>query len=134
MSATWAVLSDGKYMKILYRPAGHAGHAGLRVLRGDEYAGLCYRIINHKPRGDTAVAAPSGAEDPVRLQADFLAAQQQAGAYERLWLVAPAPVQKRLAACLPAAVTALISARLNEDWLPRSNADIEIALKDRLDP
>lgn len=131
MSATWAVLSDGKYMKILYRPAGHAG---LRVLRGDDYAGLCYRIINQKPRGDTAVAAPSGAEDPVRLQADFLAAQQQAGAYERLLLVAPAPVQKRLSARLPAAVTALISARLNEDWLPRSNADIETALKDRLDP
>ena len=131
MSATWAVLSDGKYMKILYH---RAGHVGLRVLRGDDYAGLCYRIINHKPRGDTAVAAPSGTEDPVRLQADFLAAQQQAGAYDRLLLIAPTAAQKRLSACLPAAVTALISARLIEDWLPKSNADIETALKDRLDP
>ena len=131
MSTTWAVLSDGKYIKILYQCGGRDK---LRVLKSEAYAGLCYQLINNKPRGDTAVATRSSPQDAIRLQADFLSAQQQAGAYDRLLLIAPPPVQQRLSACLPAAVTALIGAGLNKDLLSQSNDAIETALGDRLNP
>lgn len=131
MSVTWAVLSDGRYLKILYK---QSERASLRVLKTDNYAGLCYQIVNNKPRGDTAVAARSKPQDYIRLQADFLSREHQAGAFDDLLLVAPDDVIERLCARLPATVTDSIVAGMNQDWLPKSNDDIAAALGDRLNP
>ena len=129
---TWAVLSDGKYIKILYNTSEHAALLILNADKHEAFAELCYKVVNNKDKGDTSVPKQSSEQDYIQLQADFLAEQQQAGAFDRLVLVAPQTVLQRLRAALPESVNALIAAELAEDLLPQSNSDIEEQLASKM--
>ncbi len=120
---TWIVLSDGRYIKVLYQSSSDSN---LLVLKSDDhecYAELCYEVASGRAPGNDSVVFSS--ERYIRLQADFLEEQMRVGSYHRLVLVAPSLVLEALREALSDKVIALIAGELAEDLLSASNDMIE---------
>lgn len=127
---TWAVLSDGRYIKILINKG--EGQS-LVILNADDlkaYAELCYLMVNNKPFNGTGDDAVSKQIDNAQHQADFLAEHHKQGLFDLLVLVAPEDVLAKLKAALPEPIAKLVVGELAEDLTVTSNDVIENRLAD----
>lgn len=125
---TWAVLSDGRYIKILINKGD--GQA-LYILNIDDlkaYSDLCYLMVNGKPLNGTGEDAISKKIDNIQCQADFLAEQHKLGLFDLLVLAAPADVLVNLKGALPEQLANLVVGELEEDLTVTSNDVIESKL------
>lgn len=122
---TWAVLSDGRYIKIL---VDKGEGKTLVVLDADDlkaYADLCYYLVNAKPLDPAGNAVKPDRPTNIQLQADFMAEHHKLGMFDRLILVAPQEVLSGLKAALPEQLTGLIDGELAEDLTVTSNDVIQ---------
>ena len=122
---TWAVLSDGRYIKVM---VSHGEGKKLNVLDADKHedlATLCYKMVNSKPEFSPKGSVKAEKIDFVKLQADFLAKQYEKELYERLVIAAPAEVVQSLRAALPENINQLVSGELAEDITTKSADVIE---------
>jgi protein required for attachment to host cells len=120
---TWAVLSDGRYLKVM---VNNGENKKLNVLDADKHedlATLCYKMVNSKPEFSPKGSVKAEKINFVQLQADFLAEQYNKKLYERLVIAAPADVAKSLRAALPENIEQLVAGELAEDITTKS-ADI----------
>ena len=127
---TWAVLSDGRYIKVMIN---NGEGKKLNVLDADKHedlATLCYKMVNSKPEFSPKGSVKAEKIDFVKLQADFLAKQYEKELYERLVIAAPAEVAKSLRAALPENIEQLVAGELAEDITTKSADIIEDKLAD----
>jgi protein required for attachment to host cells len=129
-TTTWAVLSDGRYIKVMI----HNGtDTSLHVLDADknpDLAEICYQVVNSKPEFSAKGSVKAKKMDFIQLQADFLAKQYEQGLYQQLIIAAPGDVIKSLRAALPANLNELVVGELAEDLMIKSNDLIDAALAD----
>lgn len=127
---TWAVLSDGRYIKILFNKGEGTV---LNVLDADDlpaYAELGYLMVNNKPLGATGDDAVSKKIDNLQCQADFLAEHHKLEMFDLLVIAAPQDVLTGLKNALPKDLQQLVVGELAEDLTVSSNDDIENRLAD----
>jgi protein required for attachment to host cells len=127
---TWAVLSDGRYIKIMINKGEGKK---LTVLDADKHEGLaalCYQLVNSKPEFSVKGSVKAEKIDFIKLHADFLAKQYEQNLFERLVIAAPADVIKRLRDALPENVNQLVAGELPEDITTKSCDVIEDKLAD----
>lgn len=127
---TWAVLSDGRYIRVM---VSNGDGKTLNVLDADKHedlATLCYKIVNSKPEFSPKGSVKAEKIDFVQLQADFLVKQYEKELYQRLVIAAPDDVVKSLRVALPENIDQLISGELNEDITTKSCDIIEDKLAD----
>ncbi|MGB1799545.1 MAG: host attachment protein [Gammaproteobacteria bacterium] len=127
---TWAVLSDGRYLKVM---VNNGENKKLNVLDADKHedlATLCYKMVNSKPEFSPKGSVKAEKINFVQLQADFLAEQYNKELYERLVIAAPADVAKSLRAALPENIEQLVAGELAEDITTKSADIIEAKLVD----
>jgi len=127
---TWAVLSDGRYIKIL---VNKGSGKELVVLLADDlqaYADLCYQVISGKPLNAPGEAGKSEKRSNIQLQADFLSEHREQKLFDQLVIAAPKDVLKALRDALPEQVEQLIIGELAEDLTMNSNDVIENRLGD----
>jgi len=127
---TWAVLSDGRYIKILINKGTGTE---LTILNADDlqaYADLCYQVVNGKPLSATGVSVKPDKRNDIQLQANFLAEYYEQKLFDLLVIAAPQDVLKALRDALPEQVAQLIIGELAEDLTTNSNDVIENRLGD----
>jgi protein required for attachment to host cells len=112
---TWAVLCDGRYIKVMVNKGEGKSLNVLDADKHEDLATLCYKMVNSKPEFSPKGAVKADKIDFIQLQADFLATQFEKGLYDRLVIAAPADVIKALRAALPDAVNQLVAGELPED-------------------
>jgi protein required for attachment to host cells len=124
-ATTWAVLSDGRYIKIMVNNGEGKKLTVLDADKHEDLAALCYKMVNSKP--DFSVKGSVKAEkiDFIQMQADFLAKQHEKKLYERLVIAAPADVAKELREALPENINQLVAGELPEDITTKSSYIIE---------
>lgn len=123
-SITWAVLTDGRYIRVLYNKG--SGQT-LQTLKADDcqpLADLCYEVVTGVKPGSTNGTA-SRKKSNMQLLADFLAEQLQAGQYQKLILVAPPSKLAELESELDTAVSDVIIDEVGKDLLALSIDAIE---------
>lgn len=131
-TTTWAVLSDGRYIKILINKGTGTT---LLVLDADDleaYARLCYEVVNGKPLHASAESGKTEKRTNIQLQAEFLAEHQQLGLFDQIVIAAPQDVLTALRDALPEQVAQLIVGELAEDLTVYSNDIIESRLGDMI--
>ena len=124
-TTTWAVLSDGRYIKIL---CNKGDGKSLVILNADDlqaYADLCYLMVNGKPMNGTGDLAKSKKINNIQFQADFLAEHYEQKLFDLLVIAAPQDVLKALKDALPEQLRQLIVGELAEDLTTNSNDVIE---------
>ncbi len=120
---TWAVLSDGRYIKVMINNGENKKLTVLDADKHEDLATLCYKMVNSKPEFLLKGSVKAKKIDFVQLQADFLVEQYNKELYERLVIAAPADVAKSLRAALPENIEQLVTGELTEDITTKS-ADI----------
>lgn len=120
---TWAVLSDGRYIKVMINNGDNKKLTVLDADKHEDLATLCYKMVNSKPEFLLKGSVKAEKIDFVRLQADFLVKQYNKELYERLVIAAPADVAQSLRAALPENINQLVVGELAEDITVKS-ADI----------
>ena len=122
---TWAVLSDGRYLKVM---VNNGEGSKLNVLDADKHedlATLCYKMVNSKPEFSPKGSVKAEKIDFIELQADFLTKQFEKELYQRLVIAAPAEVASSLKAFLPENIQQLVAGELAEDITIKSADVIE---------
>jgi len=127
---TWAVLSDGRYIKILINKGVSQSLVILNVDDLKAYSDLCYLMVNGKPLNGTGEDAVSRKIDNIKYQAEFLAEHHKLGLFDLLVLAAPKGILEGLRKALPEQVANLIVGELEGDLTVTSNDDIENQLSD----
>lgn len=127
---TWAVLSDGRYIKVMVNNGENKKLTVLDADKHEDLATLCYKMVNSKPEFLLKGSVKAEKIDFVQLQADFLAEQYNKKQYERLVIAAPANVSKSLRAALPENIEQLVAGELVEDITVKSADIIEDKLAD----
>ena len=122
---TWAVLSDGRYIKVMVNKGTGKKLSVLDADKHEDLAALCYQLVNSKPEFSVKGSVKAEKIDFIKLQADFLAKQYEQNLFERLVIAAPADVIKRLRAALPENVNQLVAGELAEDIMTKSCDVIE---------
>ena len=120
-STTWAVLGDGRYIRIMV-DEGAGNH--LLTLKADDVeplARLCYELITRKAPLTSEVP---GERSYCKLVADFLTEQHAANAFGSLVIAAPAEVLKALRDALPDELNRVVAGELAEDILAKSSNEI----------
>ncbi len=127
---TWAVLSDGRYIKVMINNGENKKLTVLDADKHEDLATLCYKMVNSKPEFLLKGSVKAKKIDFVQLQADFLVEQYNKELYERLVIAAPADVAKSLRAALPDNINQLVAGELAEDITVKSADIIEDKLAD----
>ena len=127
---TWAVLSDGRYIKILINKGTGKELVVLLADNLEAYADLCYQVVSGKPLNASGDAGKSGKQSNIQLQADFLSEHREQKLFDQLVIAAPQDVLKALRDALPEQVEQLIVGELAEDLTVTSNDVIENRLAD----
>ncbi len=122
---TWAVLSDGRYIKIMVNNGEGKNLHVLDADKNEDLAVLCYKIVNSKPEFSVSGSVKAEKIDYIQLQAGFLASQYEKGLFNRLVIAAPADVVKALRVALPEAINQLVDSELSEDLTTKSCDIIE---------
>jgi Bacterial archaeo-eukaryotic release factor family 12 len=131
-TTTWAVLSDGRYIKILINKGAVEQ---LVVLDADDlpaYAELCYLMVNGKPLNGTGDAAISKKINNLQHQADFLAEHHKLGMFDLLVIAAPEDVLTGIKNALPEQLAKLIVGEIAEDLTTISNDEIQMRFADMI--
>ena len=129
-TTTWAVLSDGRYIKILINTGSGKELVVLQADKMQAYADLCYTMVNGKPPYAPGKAGKSEKLDNIQLQADFLVEHREQGLFDLLVIAAPQEVLKAFRAALPEQMAKLIVGELAEDLTTNSNDVIENRLEE----
>jgi release factor family 12 len=129
-STTWAVLSDGRYIKILINKGEGKDFVILNADDLQAYADLGYLMVNGKPLNGTGDAAISKKINNVQCQADFLAEHHKLEMFDLLVLAAPQEVLTAFHDALPEQLAKLIVGELAEDLTTNSNDVIANRLGD----
>ena len=128
-NTTWAVLGDGRYIRIMV----HGGSGNyLLTLKADDVeslAKLCYELITRKA---PLTADIPGERSYSKLVAEFLNEQYAANAFDRLVIAAPAEVLKALRDALPDKLNRVVAGELTEDILAKSSNEIRDIIGDML--
>ena len=122
---TWAVLSDGRYIKVMINNGEGKKLTVLDADKHEDLATLCYKMVNSKPEFSPKGSVKAEKIDFVKLQADFLVEQYKKQLFERLVIAAPADVSKSLRDALPDNVDQLVVGELAEDITTKSCDIIE---------
>ena len=122
---TWAVLSDGRYIKVMINNGEGKKLTVLDADKHEDLATLCYKMVNSKPEFSPKGSVKAEKIDFVKLQADFLVEQYEKQLFERLVIAAPADVTKSLRDALPDNVDQLVVGELAEDITTKSCDIIE---------
>ena len=122
---TWAVLSDGRYIKVMINNGEGNKLTVLDADKHEDLATLCYKMVNSKPEFSPKGSVKAEKIDFVKLQADFLVEQYEKQLFERLVIAAPADVTKSLRDALPDNVDQLVVGELAEDITTKSCDIIE---------
>ncbi len=128
---TWAVLSDGRYIRVLFNKG--AGNT-LLTLKADDsqaLADLSYEVVRGVKPGAIDGTASKTKSD-MQLLADFLAQQLAESEYDRLILVAPQATLDELKQELSDEVKQVIAGELAKDLLASSIDEIEQLLSEQL--
>lgn len=120
---TWAVLSDGRYIKVMVNNDDGKKLTVLDADKHEDLSTLCYKMVNSKPEFSPKGSVKAEKIDFVQLQADFLASQYEKELFNRLVIAAPSDVVKSLRHALPENINQLVVGELNEDIMTKS-ADI----------
>lgn len=127
---TWAVLCDGRYLRVMINNGEDKKLSVLDADKNAELSELCYQMVNSKPEFSVKGSVKAQQLDFIQLQADFLAKQHEQGLYDRIVLVAPTDVMKSLRNALPDNVNQLIANEIAEDLTAKSCDVIEAKLAD----
>ena len=100
-TTTWAVLCDGRYIRILINDGSGKALTVLKVNDLPAYADLCYQVVNGKPLSAVSVSVKSEKLNYIQLLADFLAEHYQQKLFDLLVLVAPQDALTALRDALP---------------------------------
>ena len=125
---TWAVLSDGRYLRIYFNNGEDKVFAPLRVEDLQAYAELHYLTVNNKPLNATGEDAKAKKLNYAECHADFLAAQHKEGLFDALILGGPGAITSSLRDALPEALQGLVIAEVAEDLTLLSSDVIEAQL------
>ena len=101
---TWAVLSDGRYIKVMINNGENKKLTVLDADKHEDLATLCYKMVNSKPEFLLKGSVKAEKINFVQLQADFLVEQYNKELYERLVIAAPADVVQHPLSLAAAAV------------------------------
>ncbi len=127
---TWAVLCDGRYIKVMVNKGEGKSLNVLDADKHEDLAALCYKMVNSKPEFSVSGSVKSTKINFIELQADFLSKQYEKGLYQRLVIAAPADVIKALRDALPKNINELVAGELPEDLTTKSCDIIEEKLAD----
>ncbi len=122
---TWAVLSDGRYIKVMVHNGTGTKFSVLDADKNEALAQLCYQMVNCKPMLSGKETAESEKINFIQLHADFLSAQHEQNLFDSLLIAAPQTVIKSLRDALPEQLNQLIVGELEEDVLMKSNDDLD---------
>ncbi len=114
-ATTWAVLCDGRYIKVMVNKGVGKSLNVLDADKHEDLAALCYKMVNSKPEFSVKGSVKSESINFIQLQADFLAKQYEKGLFGRLVIAAPAEVIKSLRSALPENINQLVVGELPED-------------------
>jgi protein required for attachment to host cells len=120
-TTTWAVLSDGRYIKVMVHNGTGTKFSVLDADKNEALAQLCYQMVNCKPMLSGKETAASEKINFIQLQADFLSAQHEQNMFDRLVIAAPEAVIKSLRDALPEQLNQLVVGELEEDILMKPN-------------
>ncbi len=129
---TWAVLSDGRYIKIMVNNGEGKKLSVLDADKHEDLAALCYKMVNSKPEFSVQGSVKSEKINFVQLQAEFLAEQYEKDLFNRLVIAAPAEVVKAFRDALPENINQLVDGELPEDIMTKSCDVIEDKLADMI--
>jgi len=118
---TWVILTDGSYIKIMFNTASGAELKTLRDGDFEHTSKIAYQMVTRK----RALTIDHAGQDTIheeqifflKLLSDFLVAQLENNAWQKLVLVAPGEIIELLVKQLPGAVTDRITAVVNDDML-----------------
>jgi len=129
-TTTWAVLGDGRFIKVLINKGPGKELAILISDNLEAFADLCYEASTGRSPHASGNTGRSDKRSNIQLQADFLSEQHQKNMFDQLVVVAPEEVLKSLRDALPEQVKQSIIKELAEDLLPKSGDVIENLLAD----
>ena len=129
-TTTWAVLGDGRYIRILVNKGPGKELAALNSDNLEAFADLSYELRTGKSPHASGDAGKSDKRSYIQLQADFLSEQHEQKMFDLLVIAAPQDVLKSLRDALPEQVNQLIIGELAEDLLANSADVIENMLAD----
>ncbi len=127
---TWAVLCDGRYIKVMINKSDDKKLSVLDADKNEDLAALCYKMVNSKPEFSLKGSVKAKSIDFIELQAGFLAEQYEKELFDRLVIAAPVDVIKTLRAVLPENINKLVAGELPEDLTTKSSDIIEDKLAD----
>ncbi len=128
---TWVVLTDGRYIRILFNQGEGKSLLTLKADDSKALADLSFEVVRQVKVGASNGKASKQKTD-MQLLADFLSSQLADEQYQKLILVAPQMAIDELQGELNDEVKQTISSTLAEDLLATSVDDIEIKLADSL--
>jgi protein required for attachment to host cells len=120
-TTTWAVLSDGRYIKVMVHNGTRTKFSVLDADKNEALAQLCYQMVNCKPMLSGKETARAEKLNFIQQQADFLSAQHKQNRFDRLVIAAPQAVIKSLRDALPEQLNQLVVGELEEDILMKPN-------------
>jgi len=129
-TTTWAVLGDGRYIRILVNEDPGKELTALNSDKLEAYADLRYELSTGRSPHASGGADKSDKRSFIQLQADFLSEQHEQKMFDLLVIAAPQDVIKSLRDALPEQVNKLIVGELEEDLLANSADVIENTLAD----
>jgi len=129
-TTTWAVLGDGRYIRILVNKGPGKELAALNSDKLEAYADLRYELSTSRSPHASGDVGKSDKRSYIQLQADFLSEQHEQKMFDLLVIAAPQDVIKSLRDALPEQVNQLIIGELAEDLLANSADVIENMLAD----
>jgi release factor family 12 len=122
---TWAVLSDGRYIKVMVNTDAADSWSVLDADKNTALAELCYQMVNCKPLRLGKETSVAGETNFIQLQADFLSEQHEQGLFDSLVIAAPQDVATSLRDALSEPLKQLVAGELAEDILASSNDVID---------
>lgn len=123
-TTTWAVLTDGRYIRVLINKPPAKSLNTLKADDSEALAKLAYHVVTGVKHGASNGTA-SREKSNMQLLADFLAEQLQEDMFQHLVLAAPASKFGELLGELKDTVRDVLAAEVNKDLLPLSIDEIE---------
>lgn len=127
----WVVMTDGRYIRMLYNKGEGAALSTLKADDNQALADLSFEVVRGMKPGATNGTASKQKTD-MQLLADFLSSQLGESQYEKLILLAPRAAIDKLKAELTDEVKALIKGTHDADMLAASMDEIEAAIGDKV--
>lgn len=125
---TWAVLSDGRYIRVMVNNGEDAKLTVLDADKNEDLAALCYKMVNSKPEFSVKGSVKAEEINFLQLQAEFLVKQYEQDLFDKLVIAAPTNVIQTLRNHLPDELNNLVIGELAEDLTAKSNDVIQSKL------